>query len=54
MVKFPEASKRLFDRVFVCKKCKTKIRSVPQKIIARKVKCRSCGYKIFRPIKKSK
>ncbi|MBU0930101.1 MAG: 50S ribosomal protein L40e [Nanoarchaeota archaeon] len=52
MVKFPEAAKRLFGRTFVCKKCKTKIKAPPQKVIDRKVKCRRCGYKILRPIKK--
>jgi len=53
MAKFPEASNRLFKNMFVCKKCKKKMRTSPQKVIERKVKCRGCGYKILRPIKKS-
>lgn len=53
MAKFPEATKRLFSRIFVCKKCKTKIRASSQKVIDHKIACRRCGYKILRPIKKS-
>lgn len=54
MSKFPEAQRRLFAGVFVCKKCKAKIRSNINKILQLKVQCRSCGGKIFRPIKKAK
>ncbi|MFH1592401.1 MAG: hypothetical protein ABIB47_03475 [Candidatus Woesearchaeota archaeon] len=53
MAKFPEAASRLFKNVFVCRNCKTKIRSTPQKIIQKKVACRKCGKKVFRAIKKS-
>jgi len=53
MAKFPEAAARLFHNVFVCRNCKTKIRSTPQKVILKKLKCRNCGKKVFRPIKKS-
>ncbi len=53
MVKFPEAQVRLFGNVYVCRNCKTKIRSTPQKINLRKQKCRNCGKKVFRPIKKT-
>ncbi len=54
MARIPEASARLFANVFVCKKCKTKIKSTPQKIMQRKIICRRCGCKAFRPIKKGK
>ncbi|MEK6922700.1 MAG: hypothetical protein AABX08_02780 [Nanoarchaeota archaeon] len=53
MSKFPEATTRLFQNVFVCRSCKTKIRTTPQKIILKKVRCRKCGKKAFRAIKKS-
>jgi len=54
MVKFAEAQARLFRNVFVCRRCKSKIRSTPQKILQNKVKCRKCNGKAFRPIKKGK
>ena len=51
-MKIPEAEARLFHNVFVCKKCKTKIRAPTLKVLAGKVKCRKCGSKALRPIKK--
>ena len=51
MVKFDATSGRLFKRVFVCRKCKTKIKTDTMRIIAQSVKCRNCGGKAFRPIK---
>ncbi len=54
MVKFSEASGRLFSNVFVCRKCKTKIKAPIQKIMEKRVKCRRCQGKAFRPIKKTK
>ena len=52
MVKIPEASNRLFKNVFVCKKCQIKMKADPQKILKGKIKCRKCGRRVFRPIKK--
>jgi len=52
MAKIPAAQTRLFKNVFVCKRCKTKIRASPAKIIDKKVKCRRCNSKAFRPIKR--
>lgn len=52
MAKIPAAQNRLFKNVFVCKKCKTKIRSDPQKILKGKVRCRKCKRNAFRPLKK--
>ena len=52
MAKIPEAQNRLFKNVFVCKNCHSKIRSDPQKILKGKAKCRKCGKKAFRPLKK--
>ncbi len=52
MAKIAEAQNRLFKNVFVCKKCHSKIRSDPQKILKGKVKCRKCGKDAFRTLKK--
>ena len=52
MAKIHEASNRLFKNVFVCKRCQTKIRADPQKILTGKVKCRKCKRSSFRPLKK--
>ena len=43
------ARKRLFDRVYVCGKCKAKMRADGFKVRAGKVKCRKCGSKELRP-----
>lgn len=50
--KIPAAQNRLFKNVFVCKNCKHKIRVEPLKILTGKAKCRKCGKKDFRPIRK--
>jgi ribosomal protein L40E len=52
MVKFPEAEARLFHGIFVCKRCKTKIKASNLKILAGKISCRSCGSAAFRPVRK--
>jgi len=52
MAKILEAQNRLFKNVFVCKNCQAKIKSKPLKILEGKVKCRKCGKKAFRPLKK--
>jgi len=52
MAKFPEAEARLFHRVFVCKKCKTKVRAPVLKVAQRKIKCKKCSGKDFRPVRK--
>lgn len=54
MGKILEAQNRLFKNVFVCKNCKTKMKSDVQKVLKGKVRCRKCDKKSFRPIKKSK
>jgi len=50
--RFPEAEKRLFDRVFICQVCGAKMRSDLSKVRAKKVKCRKCKKKQLRPIHK--
>ncbi|MBW3000404.1 50S ribosomal protein L40e [Candidatus Woesearchaeota archaeon] len=52
MAKFPEAEARFFRNIFICRKCKSKIRAPTLKVMAGKVKCRKCGCKALRPIKK--
>jgi hypothetical protein len=50
--KIPEAQRRLFHNVFVCKKCQNKIKTDPLRVLEGKVKCRKCKGRSFRPIKK--
>lgn len=52
MAKIPEAQNRLFKNVFVCKKCHSKIKATPLKILEGKVKCRKCNKRAFRPLRK--
>lgn len=52
MVKFEEAAKRLFRDIYVCRKCKTKIRASSMKVMAGKISCRKCGGKALRPLRK--
>lgn len=52
MAKILEATNRLFKNIFVCKNCQSKMRAEPQKILRGKVRCRKCGKKAFRPIKR--
>ncbi|MEK6852267.1 MAG: hypothetical protein AABX59_00150 [Nanoarchaeota archaeon] len=54
MAKIPVAQQRLFQNVFVCKRCSLKKRSAPRQILEGKVKCRKCGGKAFRPISRRK
>lgn len=51
MAKFEAAVGRLFRRVFVCKKCKAKVKTDTVRVLARAVKCRKCNGKDFRVIK---
>ncbi len=50
--KLPAAQARMFKNVFVCKDCKRKIRTEARKVSEGKVKCRKCGSRAFRPIRK--
>lgn len=49
---FPEAMARIFQRVYVCRVCKSKIRADRMKIISGDVKCRKCGSRALRPKKR--
>lgn len=52
MATFPEAEKRLYGGVYVCRKCEKKGRFPVSKVLAGKVKCKGCGYKVLRPVRK--
>ena len=52
MAKIPEAQARLYKNVFVCKKCKTKVRAPNIKILQNKIKCKRCEGKSFRAVRK--
>ena len=52
MAKFPEATKRLFGNMFVCRKCKTKQRADPAKVRNGRISCRGCTSKALRPVRK--
>jgi len=54
MARIAEATARLFGRVFVCRKCKSKQRADPTKVRARKITCRKCNCRNFRPKTKEK
>lgn len=52
MVRFPEAEIRKFRNVFVCRRCKSKIKTSNMKVIQGLVKCRKCGSRVLRPLKR--
>ena len=54
MAKFAEAEARLFKNVYVCFRCKTKMRTNYERVKNKLVKCRRCGCKDFRPKNKTR
>ena len=54
MIRFPEATARLFKGVFVCRKCKTKTKAEVGKILGKEIACKKCGRRSFRAIKSKK
>jgi ribosomal protein L40E len=54
MVRIAEAQHRLFENVFVCKKCKSKLRSDSNRVRNKQVKCRKCQGKALRAIRLKK
>ena len=52
MAKFPEADARRFKNIFVCRRCKSKIRAPNMKVLAGKIKCRKCSTKALRTVRK--
>jgi len=51
MARFDATVGRLFRRVFVCRRCKTKIRTDISRIMLGNIQCRKCQGKAFRVIK---
>lgn len=52
--KIPEAVARLFQNVWICRRCKKKIRADILKIKSGNVKCPKCGQSSFRQKSKEK
>jgi large subunit ribosomal protein L40e len=52
--KVPAAMNRIYERVYVCMRCNAKIRADSFKVMAKKIKCRKCGYKGLRPKSKER
>lgn len=52
MAKIAEAEARTFRNIFVCRKCKHKMRASSLKIAQGKVKCRNCRASVLRPLRK--
>jgi hypothetical protein len=50
--KLPVTQARLFKDMFVCRHCKAKVRADARRIIEKKVRCRKCLRKDFRPVRK--
>ena len=48
---FKEAHARLFENVYVCRKCENKVKVPISKFLAGKAVCRSCKHKGLRPIR---
>ncbi len=49
---FPEAVARIYQRVYVCRVCKSKLKADPAKVRAGAVKCRNCDSRALRPKKR--
>jgi len=49
---FPEAMARIYQRMYVCRVCKAKMRAEGAKIKSGAVKCRNCGSRALRPKKR--
>lgn len=52
--KFPEAAARIFERIFICRKCGCKNRADILKVKNGKIKCRKCKRRQLRPIRKER
>ena len=52
--KLPEVENRLFNRVFVCQHCGSKIKADLIKVKENKIRCRNCKSKQLRKIHKER
>lgn len=48
---FPEAEARLYQNVYICRRCETKTRVAVGRILAGKGVCRKCSYKHLRKVR---
>jgi len=53
-VKIPAAMGRIYERVWICMRCNSKMRTDAEAVKTGKVKCRHCGYKGLRPKSKER
>jgi len=53
-MKIPEAEVRLFNRVFICRKCKYKVRAASSRIKDKLIVCPKCKNRNFRSKVKEK
>ena len=51
MAMFPEAMARLFDSVYICRKCESKTKIPISKVLAGKAVCRKCKSKQMRAVR---
>ena len=52
MAKFEEAEARIQKNIYICRRCKSKMRAPALKVISGKIKCRKCKYSALRPRRK--
>jgi len=52
MAQFPEANARLFENVYVCRRCESKTKFPIGKVLADKAVCRKCKCKDLRAVRK--
>lgn len=52
--KLPAAQKRMFKNIFVCRRCSSKIRTDPIRVVQKQVACRRCKGRAFRPVRSKK
>jgi len=52
MAKFPEAEARLIKGKYVCRKCKSVVKSDAMKVINKEVMCKRCRSTALRPKRK--
>ncbi|MBS3158164.1 hypothetical protein J4206_02665 [Candidatus Woesearchaeota archaeon] len=50
--KIPEAINRKYKNMFVCRRCKARLRAPNMKVIQGKIKCRNCNSKVLRPVRR--
>ncbi len=52
MAKFEAAAARYLRNIFICKVCKSKMRTTNMRVLSGKVSCRKCKGKALRPVRR--